>query len=90
MEIVNIEAHTWQAMMASFDQVATRMESLFQMCEDKASQQWLNSQELCLTLNISKRTLQSYRDSGKLAYTQINHKTYYKPEDVAILLTAQK
>ena len=33
-------------------------------------------------LNISPRTLQTLRDSGTLAYSQINHKTYYRPEDV--------
>jgi transcriptional regulator of NAD metabolism len=33
-------------------------------------------------LNISPRTLQTLRDNGTLAYSQINHKTYYRPEDV--------
>ena len=32
--------------------------------------------------NISPRTLQTLRDNGTLAYSQINHKTYYRPEDV--------
>ena len=35
-----------------------------------------------MMLNISKRTLQTYRDNGTLPYSQINHKVYYKPEDV--------
>ena len=26
--------------------------------------------------------LQTPRDNGTLAYSQINHKTYYRPEDV--------
>jgi transcriptional regulator of NAD metabolism len=33
-------------------------------------------------LNISPRTLQTLRNNGTLAYSQINHKTYYRPEDV--------
>ena len=28
------------------------------------------------------RTVQTLRDNGTLAYTQISHKTYYQPEDV--------
>ena len=36
----------------------------------------------CRMLNISPRTLQTLRDNGTLAYSQINHKTYYRPEDV--------
>ena len=33
-------------------------------------------------MNISPRTLQTLRDNGTLAYSQINHKMFYKPEDV--------
>ena len=31
---------------------------------------------------ISPRTLQTLRDNGTLAYSQIGHKIFYKPEDV--------
>lgn len=31
---------------------------------------------------VSPRTLQTLRDNGTLSYSQINHKTYYHPEDV--------
>ncbi len=37
-------------------------------------------------LDISPRTLQTLRDNGTLAYSQICHKTYYKPEDVERIL----
>ena len=30
--------------------------------------------------------LQTLRDNGTLAYTQICHKTYYKPEDVESII----
>ena len=43
---------------------------------------WLDTQDVCQTLNICPRTVQTLRDNGTLAYTQISHKTYYKPEDV--------
>ena len=42
----------------------------------------LDNQDVCRMLNISPRTLQTLRDNGTLAYSQINHKTYYHPEDV--------
>ena len=35
---------------------------------------------------ISPRTLQTLRDNGTLAYSQINRKVYYKPEDVERIL----
>ena len=47
---------------------------------------WLDNQDVCQMLNISPRTLQTLRDNGTLAYSQINHKVYYKLEDVESIL----
>ena len=82
MEIVNIESRTWEMMMAGFETFAERVEALCGINSDKALQRWLDNQEVCEILNISKRTLQTYRDNGALAHTQIGHKMYYRPEDV--------
>jgi hypothetical protein len=82
MDIINIEAKTFEQMLSKFESFATRMETLCRLHGDKENKQWLDNQEVCLLLNISYRTLQTLRDNGTLAYSQINHKTYYKPEDV--------
>lgn len=50
--------------------------------DDKYLGRWMDAQDVCFTLNISPRTLQTYRDEGKIGYTQINRKIYYKSEDV--------
>ena len=47
---------------------------------------WLHNGDVCRLLNISKRTLQHYRDTGVLPFAQIGHKCYYKREDVERLL----
>lgn len=47
---------------------------------------WLHNGDVCRLLNISKRTLQHYRDMGVLPFAQIGHKCYYKREDVERLL----
>ena len=47
---------------------------------------WLHNGDVCRLLNISKRTLQHYRDTGVLPFTQIGHKCYYRREDVERLL----
>ena len=89
MEIVNIEAQTFEAMRSRFEAFTQRVETL---CEnrDKNLQRWLDNQEVCQSLNISKRTLQTYRDNGTLAYSQINHKIYYKPCDVEEVINKLK
>ena len=47
---------------------------------------WIDGQDVMQTLHISKRTLQSLRDSGVLPYSRINGKFYYKVEDIEALL----
>lgn len=90
MEIVNIEFRTWEMMMARFEAFAGRVEALCGIGDDKSLQKWLDNQEVCEILNISKRTLQTYRDNGTLAHTQIGHKMYYRPEDVEQLINKLK
>ena len=53
---------------------------------DKGLDDWLDNQDVCQMLNISPRTLQTLRDNGTLAYSQINRKVYYKLEDVEHIL----
>lgn len=51
-------------------------------------EQWLDNQEVCLMMNITKRTLQTYKDKGLLLYSRLNRKNYYKRSDVQALLEA--
>ena len=53
---------------------------------EKGLDDWLDNQDVCQMLNISPRTLQTLRNNGTLAYSQINRKVYYKPEDVEQIL----
>ena len=46
------------------------------------SETWLDIQEVCQLLKISKRTLQSYRDNGILPFSQISGKIYFKASDI--------
>ncbi|MDV3709421.1 DNA-binding protein [Elizabethkingia anophelis] len=51
-------------------------------------EKWLDNQEVCLMINITKRTLQTYKDKGMLPYSKLNRKNYYKLSDVQALLKA--
>lgn len=82
MEIVSIERKTFEAMVAKFDHFVRRMDIISQRHGEKKITEWMDNQDVCQMLNISPRTLQTLRDNGTLAYSQINHKTYYRPEDV--------
>lgn len=52
----------------------------------QVAENWIDGQEVMLTMKISKRTLQTLRDSGALPYSRINGKFYYKVSDLEELL----
>lgn len=82
MEIVSIEKKTFEELVAKFDCFVRRMDAICHRHGEKTMDKWMDNQDVCQMLNISPRTLQTLRDNGILAYSQINHKTYYRPEDV--------
>ena len=75
MEIVNVEKKT-------FDDLMDSIETIYGNGKAKSMSGWLDNQDVCLMLNICPRTLQTLRDSGALPYSRINHKIFYKEEDI--------
>lgn len=53
---------------------------------DHFKETWIDGQVVMQTLHISKRSLQSLRDSGTLPYSRINGKFYYRVSDIERLL----
>ena len=53
---------------------------------EKFKQAWIDGQDVMLALKISKRTLQTLRDTGILPYSRIYGKFYYKVADLEELL----
>ena len=86
MEVISIERSTYEELLASFNSFVTQMKTMAGRGTDKRLGDWLDNQDVCQILNISPRTLQTLRDNGTLAYSQINRKVYYKPEDVERIL----
>ena len=86
MEVINIEAGAFEAMMNRFEAFTGKVENLCGDHQDKGLHRWLDNQDVCRILNISKRTLQTYREKGLLPFSRIRHKIFYKPEDVGKLL----
>ena len=82
MEVISIERSTYEELLTSFNSFVLQMKAMAGRGTDKRLGEWLDNQDVCQILNISPRTLQTLRQNGTLAYSQIEHKTYYKPEDV--------
>ena len=86
MEVISIERNTYEELLTSFNSFVSQMRAMADRGRDKKLGNWLDNQDVCQMLNISPRTLQTLRNNGTLAYSQINHKVYYKPEDVERIL----
>ena len=84
MEIVSIEKKTFEEMAARFDRFVRRMDDICKRHGEKTMNEWMDNQDVCRMLNISPRTLQTLRDNGTLAYSQINHKTYTVPKTCGV------
>lgn len=50
------------------------------------AESWIDGQDVMQALHISKRTLQTLRDTGALPFSRINGKFYYKVSDIENML----
>lgn len=84
MKIIAIEEKTYQLMKVKLKEFSLQLRELCGKRKNK--DEWLDNQEVCQLLKVSKRTLQTYRDNGTLAYSQIGYKCYYKKTDIEKLI----
>lgn len=89
MEVIAIQK-------SALDGMKNELQKLLELTENSTrkyapifnEEKWLDNQEVCLMMSITKRTLQAYKDKGLLAYSKLNRKNYYKLSDIQSLLQA--
>ncbi|MCO4293061.1 helix-turn-helix domain-containing protein [Solitalea sp. MAHUQ-68] len=54
--------------------------------KERPEDKFIDNQDFLFLMKISKRTAQSWRDEGKIAFSQIGAKIYYRMTDVQELL----
>ena len=81
-EFVIISKDVFEEMVGKFNHFSDRVNEILGKREEGRLSRWMDNQDVCQQLRISPRTLQTLRDNGTLAYSQIGHKIFYKPEDV--------
>lgn len=84
MKLTIIESKVWEQLQSAFAGFVHNVEQLIGTPSE--SEEWLDNEAVCKRLNISKRTLQTYRDVGSLPFSMIGHKCYYRPSDIEELL----
>ena len=84
MDYVIIESSAWEALKSRIEGLRERMSELFGSKVEPT--ELLPGETVCQILGVSRRTLQYYRDTAALPFVRIEHKCYYRREDVAALL----
>ncbi|POY36985.1 DNA-binding protein [Solitalea longa] len=54
--------------------------------KERPEDKFIDNQDFLFLMKISKRTAQTWRDEGKIAFSQIGAKIYYRMTDVQELL----
>jgi hypothetical protein len=80
METCCIPSDKLNELLTKVDNLTSKFDKQSQ--QNPLSERWLDIQETCLLLKISKRTLQSYRDNGVLSFSQIAGKIYFRASDI--------
>ncbi|HSD13069.1 MAG TPA: helix-turn-helix domain-containing protein [Flavobacterium sp.] len=72
-----------------YNEILARLDAISRQINTKADpkkETFLDNQEFLLLLKISKRTAQTWRDEGRISFSQVGNKIYYKLSDVEKLM----
>ena len=75
MEVITFESEAFKALI-------NKLETLEEKLSSMITEEWLDNQDVIQMLKISKRSLQTYRDSGKLPYHRIGNKILYRRSEI--------
>jgi hypothetical protein len=84
MEAIILTKDQYTDLLAKIDNISTQLNSK----ADAKKETFLDNQEFLQLMKISKRTAQTWRDEGKISFSQVGSKIYYKLSDVEKLLQA--
>lgn len=88
--IVVINESTFTMWMERVKELLNVLRLQEQRMKNKGMEAWLDTSEVCAMLNLSKRSVQSMREQGKLPYTKIEGRIYHRAEDIANIMTKSK
>ena len=68
-----------------FEQLMTKVNDIAVQVQSKTSQKqeiFVDNEEFIKMMKISRRTAQTWRDEGKISFSQVGNKIYYKLSDI--------
>jgi hypothetical protein len=80
MEVITMDTIAYDLLIARIDKIEQFVVEKKRM--NPLTEIWLNIDETCDLLKVSKRTLQTYRDKRIISYSQFCGKIYFKASDI--------
>lgn len=90
MNIIAIEKDAFESFKKILEQIASLAPKQPSDNTLLIEQEWIEGKELATSLNISLRRLQTLRENGKLSFSTIGKKVYYRISEVKSLLEEHK
>lgn len=88
-ELLTIDSERITTLFANLDKIFGNIEQLSQNCRPMLDgERFLTDKEVSDRLRISRRTLQEYRNEGKIPYILLGGKVLYKESDIEKTLWA--
>ena len=82
MEAIILSKEQYTDLISRLDEIVNRLNTKNEPKKDT----FVDNQEFLLLMKISKRTAQTWRDEGRISFSQVGNKIYYKLSDVEKLL----
>lgn len=87
MEIINCKSNDIILFFENIDKLLDLIKETFENNSSALNRErFLTNNDVANILHVSLRTLQDWRDTGKIAYIQISGKVLYKESDINRLL----
>ena len=87
MEVLILAKEEYEGIISTLNSILKRIDEL---SIGGSPQKTLTNKEVCQMLHISNRTLQNYRDSGEIEFSQIGRKIFYNQTSIHQFLKRNK
>lgn len=78
MEAIILSKEQFNQLIAKIDDIQDRLIN----SNPRKTETYLNNKQFLEMLDVSLRTAQTWRDEGKISFSQVGNKIYYKLSDV--------
>ena len=78
MEVISIEATTFEEIKQALSSIIRDIRTGRGIRQEERLTEWMDNQEACIMMDISPRKLLTLRSTGKIPYSRIDRKIYYR------------